>query len=84
MSTEQEGIYSERQYHLFEDALRQICDEARSMDEGLYNGSPLIDNLRIARGFECLIGSATEEPISLPCDLCGEDEKCEHDGMNRK
>ena len=54
------------------------------MDEGLYNGSPLIDNLRIARGFECLVGSATEEPISLPCDLCGEDEKCEHDGMNRK
>ena len=59
MSTEQEGIYSERQYHLFEDALRQICDEARSMDEGLYNGSPLIDNLRIARGFECLVGSAS-------------------------
>lgn len=91
--------YSEKQLEHFENFTRELVEVAcriKTEDEGLYNGTPLIDNVKIGQAIEKIILVATESPacgawgISTedfwhnPCDICGEEEKCEHDGMNRK
>ena len=68
ISIPENSIWSEKQLRLFEDALLQICEEARRMsdeDWETHLDGMLLDNQHIARGFECLVGVATEEPISI-------------------
>lgn len=70
-----------------ESSLIEIMERARQMSDQDWitcEMGTFFDDRIICREMENIVGVCTETPISLPCDLCGEEESCEHDGMNRK
>jgi hypothetical protein len=50
---------------LIEALLRNICYEARSLDEQVYSGTPLIDNPIIARNLDNLFACASGKPLGF-------------------
>tara|TARA_Y100000034_G_C6862761_1_gene392851 strand:- start:876 stop:1163 length:288 start_codon:yes stop_codon:yes gene_type:complete len=66
MSKEDGDLYDIYELELMEDCLRNICDEARGMNEQEYEMAVLFDNPQIARYTEQLIGVATEEKVLIP------------------
>jgi hypothetical protein len=56
--------FSERQLEHFENFTRELVEVACRIkaDEGLYNGTPLIDNLKIGEAIEKIILVATKSP----------------------
>ena len=72
------------------DGIHRIMDEANRMSkeeyEDMKEGYTTFENKEVDAGFLMIqeVVRKRVQSISLSCDLCGEDEGCEHDNMWRK